>query len=120
MYFKAYISSVQSCQVWKEKGFRHLLDVDLDVLLQSVAVQVEDQVVDKVESVADDDERQLVGQLGFLRAKRRENVRFYPTCTVFMKENTQCSMFMNTSKEYQQKSGVWVCFQMWVTTFFNK
>lgn len=44
----------------------YLLDVDLDVLLQVVAVQVEDEVVDKVEAVADDDERQLVGEFGFL------------------------------------------------------
>ena len=45
----------------------HLLHIDLNVLLQVVAVQVQDQVVDKVKAVADDDEGQLVGQLGFLQ-----------------------------------------------------
>lgn len=45
----------------------YLLHVDLDVFLQAVAVQVQDQIVDKVKAVTDDDQRQLVGQLGFLR-----------------------------------------------------
>lgn len=44
----------------------HLLDINLNVLLQVVAVQVEDQVVDKVKTVTDDDERQLVSKFGFL------------------------------------------------------
>lgn len=44
----------------------YLLDVNLDVLLQVVAVQIKDQVVDKVEAVAHDDERQLIGQFRFL------------------------------------------------------
>lgn len=44
----------------------YLLNIDLNVLLQVVAVQVEDQVMDKVKSVADDDEWQLVGEFGFL------------------------------------------------------
>lgn len=44
----------------------HLLDINLDVLLQVVAVQVEDQVMDEVKTVTDDDERQLVSEFGFL------------------------------------------------------
>jgi len=44
----------------------YLLNVDLNVFLQAVAVEVQDQVVDKVKAVAHDDQRQLVGQLGFL------------------------------------------------------
>lgn len=44
----------------------HLLDINLDVLLQVVAVQVEDQVVNEVKTVTDDDEWQLVGKFGFL------------------------------------------------------
>lgn len=44
----------------------NLLDVDLNVLLQVVAVQIEDKVVDKVEAVADDDQRKLISELGFL------------------------------------------------------
>lgn len=44
----------------------YLLHVDFDVFLQTVAVQVQDQIVDKVEAVTDDDQRQLVGQLRFL------------------------------------------------------
>ena len=44
----------------------YLLNIDLDVLLQVVAVQVEHQVVDKVKAVTDDDEWQLVGEFGFL------------------------------------------------------
>lgn len=39
----------------------YLLNIDLNVFLQVVAVQVEDQVVDKVETVTDDDEWELVG-----------------------------------------------------------
>lgn len=44
----------------------YLLHVDLNVLLQIVAVQIEDQVVDKVKSVAHDDERKLISQFRFL------------------------------------------------------
>lgn len=33
----------------------YLLNIDLNVLLQVVAVQVEDQVMDKVKTVTDDD-----------------------------------------------------------------
>lgn len=62
--------------------FFYLLNVDLNVLLQIIAVQVEDQVMDKVESVTDDDQWQLVGEFSFLSftqnkrpcyAKQREN-----------------------------------------------
>lgn len=48
----------------------YFLHVDLNVFLQVVAVQVEDQVVDKVEAVTHDDERELVGQLGLLSNHR--------------------------------------------------
>lgn len=44
----------------------YLLNIDLNVFLQVVAVQVEDQVVDKVETVTDDDEWELVSEFGFL------------------------------------------------------
>ena len=44
-----------------------LLDVDLDILLQVVPVQVEHQIMDKVVSVADDDERKLIRQFGLLQ-----------------------------------------------------
>lgn len=56
----------------RHEAFKHffaesyLLNIDLNVLLQVVAIQVEDQVVDKVKTVTDDDERQLVGEFGFL------------------------------------------------------
>ena len=56
-----------SAQVVAQKAY--LLHVDLDVLLQGVAVEVEHQVVDEVEAVAHDDERQLVRQLGLLRGE---------------------------------------------------
>lgn len=45
----------------------HLLDINLDVLLQVVAVQIEHQVMDKVKAVAHNDERQLVRQFGLLQ-----------------------------------------------------
>lgn len=45
----------------------HLLDVNLNVLLQVIPVQIEHEVVHKVESIADDDEWQLVGELGLLQ-----------------------------------------------------
>lgn len=44
----------------------YLLHIDLNVFLQAVAVQVQDQVVDKIKAVAHNDQRQLVSQLGFL------------------------------------------------------
>lgn len=44
----------------------YLLNIDLNVLLQVVAVQVEDQVMDKVEAVTDNNEWQLVSEFGFL------------------------------------------------------
>jgi len=47
--------------------FCHLLDVDLDVLLQVVAVQVQHKVVNVVETIADNDQWQLVGQLRLLQ-----------------------------------------------------
>lgn len=61
----------------------HLLNIDLNVLLQVVAVQVEDQVVDKVKAVADDDEWQLVGEFGFLSLHTVEGKRLarYPNHT---------------------------------------
>lgn len=37
-----------------------LLDVDLDELSETVAVQVEDEILDHVEPIADDDERKLI------------------------------------------------------------
>ena len=35
--------------------------------MQVVSVEIEDEIVDKVVSVADDDQRQLVGQLSLLQ-----------------------------------------------------
>lgn len=43
----------------------YLLHIDLNILLQAVSVQIQDQVVHEVESVAYDYQRQLVGQLSF-------------------------------------------------------
>lgn len=45
----------------------NLLNVDLNVFLQIVAVEVEHQVVNKVEAVAHNDQGELVSQLGFLK-----------------------------------------------------
>lgn len=42
------------------------LDIHLDELDESVLVQVEHEIVDEVEAVADDDEWELIGELGFL------------------------------------------------------
>ena len=55
----------------------YFLDVDLDVLLQVVAVQVEHQVMDEVEAVAHNDEWQLVCELGLLW-ENRNNVSAAP------------------------------------------
>ncbi len=52
---------------WKYKMY--LLHVDLNVLLQAVAVQVQDQIMDKIKAVTYNDQRQLVSQLGFLQRK---------------------------------------------------
>ena len=42
------------------------MNIDLDVLLEIIPVEVQDQVMDEVKSVTDNDERQLVGELGLL------------------------------------------------------
>jgi hypothetical protein len=42
------------------------LNVDLDGLELLFLVQVQNQVMDEVETIADDDERQLLGKIGFL------------------------------------------------------
>lgn len=44
----------------------YLLHINLNVLLQIVAVQIKNQVVDKIKAVAHDDERQLISQFRFL------------------------------------------------------
>lgn len=51
----------------------HFLHVDLDVLLQAVSVQVEYKIMDEVEAIAHNNERQLVGEFSFLSVKRRGN-----------------------------------------------
>ena len=43
------------------------MNVNLDEAGQAVLVEVKNQIVNKVESVADDDERKLVGKLGLLQ-----------------------------------------------------
>jgi hypothetical protein len=45
------------------------LDIGLDGGGKVVLVEVEDKVVDEVESVADDDEGELVGELGLCKEK---------------------------------------------------
>ena len=62
------LGSESPCTV-DDSSNAHLLHVDLDVLLQVVAVKVQHQVVNEVEAVAHDDERQLIGQFRFLRNK---------------------------------------------------
>ena len=44
----------------------YLLHVDLNVLLQVIAIQVEHKVVDKVEAVAYYNQRELICQFGLL------------------------------------------------------
>ena len=51
----------------------HLLNVDFYVLLEVVAVQVEHKVVDEVKSVTDNDQGQLVSQLGFLQRSEQRH-----------------------------------------------
>lgn len=50
--------------------FTYFLHIDLNVFLQVVTVQVEDQVMHKVEAVTHNDEWELVGQLGLLSNHR--------------------------------------------------
>lgn len=47
----------------------YLLNVDLNVFLKAVAIQVQDQVVDKIKAVTHDDQRQLVSKLSLLSGK---------------------------------------------------
>jgi len=48
-----------------------LLYVDLDVLLQVVAVQIEHEVVNVVETITNNDQRQLISQLRLLQTQTR-------------------------------------------------
>lgn len=45
----------------------YLLHINLNVLLQIVAVQIKNQVVDEIKAVAHNDERQLISQFCFLQ-----------------------------------------------------
>lgn len=45
----------------------HALNVDFNVLHQVIAVQVQNEVMHEIESIADDDQRQLVGEFRFLQ-----------------------------------------------------
>lgn len=40
--------------------------IDLNVFLKIVPVKVENQIMDEIKAITDDDQRQLVSQLGFL------------------------------------------------------
>lgn len=51
--------------LWGTEG-AYLLHINLNVLLQIVAVQIEDQVMDKIKAVAHDDKRQLISQFRLL------------------------------------------------------
>lgn len=59
----------------------YLLYIDLYVLLKAVSVQVENQVMYEIKSVTHDDQRQLVGQLSFLkhRCKHIQDISFHST-----------------------------------------
>uniref|UniRef100_A0A8W7PT82 Uncharacterized protein n=1 Tax=Anopheles coluzzii TaxID=1518534 RepID=A0A8W7PT82_ANOCL len=57
----------QAAHDHRQTGRIHLLHVDLDVLLQTVAVQVQHQVVHEIEPIAHNDERQLIRQLRLLQ-----------------------------------------------------
>ena len=61
-----------------KKRYANLLHVDLDVLLEVVAVQVENEIMHVIEAVAHNDERQLIRQLGLL--KNNETAKTYATC----------------------------------------
>lgn len=50
----------------RSSGRVDALNVDFDGLELLVLVEVEYQIVDEVEAIADDDQRKLLGQLGFL------------------------------------------------------
>ena len=42
------------------------LHIDFDVLHQIIAIEIENEIVHEVESIADDNQRELIGQFGFL------------------------------------------------------
>ena len=44
----------------------HLLNIDLDIFLQVVLVEIENKVVYKIKPITNNDQWQLVSQLGFL------------------------------------------------------
>lgn len=52
----------------------YLLNIDLNVLLQSVAVEVENQVMDKVKAVTHYDQRQLVCQFSLLMGEKEREI----------------------------------------------
>lgn len=82
--------SFDCCPSEASKGLAYLLHVDFNVFLQAVAVQVQDQIMDKVKAVTDDDQRQLVGQFRFLR--REIQITLLNNCAASVAE-TQDSFY---------------------------
>ena len=48
----------------------YLLYVDFNVFLKIITIEVEDKIVDKIKPVTYYNERELIGELGFLKAKK--------------------------------------------------
>lgn len=50
----------------------YLLYVNLDILLQIVSIEVQDQVMNIVKPITNNDEWQLICQLGFLNTRKQK------------------------------------------------
>lgn len=74
------------------------MHVDFNVLLQVVSVQVEYKIMDEVEAIAHNNERQLVGEFSFLSVKRWGNE------TIMSDVRHRCHLFNNTVKSAKDPS----------------
>ena len=63
------INIQQSSNYNRQSTRVHFLHIDLNVLLVVIAVQVQHQVVNKVESVAHNDQRQLIIEFRFFKER---------------------------------------------------
>lgn len=64
-----FVHCLTTAAMWTEVKLTHLLHIDFDVFLEVVSIQVEYKIMNEVEAIAHNNERQLVGEFSFLSVK---------------------------------------------------
>ncbi len=73
-----FVPCLTTAAMWTGIKLTHLLHIDFDVLLEVVSIQVEYKIMDEVEAIAHNNERQLVGEFSFLSVKWWGNEKIAP------------------------------------------